>query len=395
MMVSWALKRGAVDQGQAEMSMEDKILKNYQGKSALLTLLVVGFVTLFSVGCGDSDQFVHTGNVAAPGQSGNLVFNFTQAAAQTLDEVPAGTTSLRFDFFSSTTPSEGTFLFTETRAYAEQIVFNDVPTSVVFVAVTAFGANNQPLAVLTGDVAVVIGADTPVDLVFNSNPTFNSLTLTPAPAIVLSPESSTQQVSVSANFTAGIVLGQTTPEYDVTIPNSDVTFNIVEHPSNLPSAVGITANITTDGLLTGTYFGQNATLTGTWTAFGTERTSNAVLIRTCDLRAMYRNTYSPNIVLYTGGGPTFYDQGYSVFFRDSNRISSNVTSEARYSLETPATGVSVDQTTGRIDAAGDTTGTHTLVIEWTDERPQAEDGTGGTNTSFRTTTLTFELHNVI
>lgn len=357
-----------------------RILKKFQSRSALLTLLVVGFVSLFAVGCGDSENFVFTGtnNTPITGDTGNLVFRFTQA--QTVDTVPTGTTSLRFDFFSSDTPSLATFLFTETRSYAELIIIEDVPVETQSVVVTAFGANGQPLAVLTGDVNVIIGGDSEVDLVFNSNPTFNSITLSPNPAIILTPGSNTQQVSVTANFDTAQVLGQQT-NYNVNIDPTTVDFDITENGSGFDP----TANITASGLVTAIGFQQNATLTAEYTAFNTTRT-DSTLIRTVDFTAS------------NDSGPTSYNPGspftgwYLVRFFESDGITVlnvNEGANTTYALANNAAGVTVDPATGTFTTTENvTSGDIQIQVTWVDGRTQNADGSGGTGTTF-TDVITF------
>ena len=54
--------------------------------SLRLTLLALAVVAACFTGCGDSDNFVFTNNNQGPvGNTGNLVFRFQQAAAQTVD----------------------------------------------------------------------------------------------------------------------------------------------------------------------------------------------------------------------------------------------------------------------------------------------------------------------
>jgi hypothetical protein len=346
-----------------------RVLKKYLGKSALLTLLAIGLVSLFAVGCGSSDNFVATGtnnNNANPAQSGNLIFNFVQAQ----DTVPVGTTTLRFDFFSSDPPSLASFLFTETRSFASQIIIQDVPPEVEVVVVTAFGDNNEPLAVLTGNAVVVLGGDSTVDLVFNSNPTFNSLTLTPAPAIILSPQSSTTaQVAVSTNFDTAQVLGQQT-SYDVNIAPADCSFNFQEGGLFKNE----TANITTDGLVTAVNYRQNATLSCEYTAFGTTR-SDTTLVRTC--------LFAVKLVRIKPLDPTDSRSiTYKAGFSDSDGSPLDVSPEVTFSLKTAATGVSVDSVTGTITTNGAAAGTYTVVATWVDPRTQNADGTGGTGATF-------------
>jgi len=350
-------------------------LKKFQSRSALLTLLVVGFVSLFAVGCGDSENFVFTGtnNTPITGDTGNLVFRFTQA--QTVDTVPTGTTSLRFDFFSSRTPSLATFLFTETRSYAELIIIEDVPVETQSVVVTAFGANGQPLAVLTGDTNVIINGDSEVDLVFNSNPTFNSITLSPNPAIILTPGSNTQQVSVTGNFDTAQVLGQQT-NYNVNIDPSLCTFVFTEADPNQED----TANITTTGLVTLLSDLQNSTLTASFTAFGVTR-SDSTLVRTVDFDLDPEFPSDINNM----GTTDFYDGGWDTRFFDSDGVTQiNVTSNSTFALRTqPTSGtITVDPNTGAVRTTGAATGTYFIDVTWADGRTQNADGSGGTGTTF-------------
>lgn len=133
--------------------------------SLRLTLLALAVVAACFTGCGDSDNFVFTNNNQGPvGNTGNLVFRFQQAAAQTVDILPNGTVTVRFDLFGTNPPSQASLLDSEIRPYADLIVLEDVSADVVFVSVTCFDANDLPLAILTGTVDVIVGADNEVDL---------------------------------------------------------------------------------------------------------------------------------------------------------------------------------------------------------------------------------------
>ena len=330
------------------MSMEDKNLKKFQSTSALLTLLVVGFVSLFAVGCGDSrENFVFTGN-NNQANTGNLVFRFQQAAAQTVDIVPAGTATLRFDFFTNNPPTLQGLLFTETRAFADVVTFNNVSPEVRSVTVTCFNAAGLPLATLFGPVTVNVGQTTEVDLNDAQPVAIEALTSSPDPIILTVGQ--TQQVTNTGSFNQGST---------ATIPAGSLTYNLTEAAGNLIP----TATVSSTGLVSFVNRAQNATLTSSFT-FGGQTRSDTVLVRTVEFDC----SANPDTLLVgQNNSPT-----YTCTFRDSDRTTElNVTANSTFALQSGPAGVTVNPTSGVIFVPENANTSVDVVIgiTWNDARP--------------------------
>lgn len=131
---------------------------------ALLTFLMVSLVSLFAVGCGDSNEdYVFTGtnpNV----QNGNVTFQFEQGVQAQAAVVPVGTDYLTFDFFATNPPQSGQLVFEAEADYANTVTVTGVPTTARSVVITAFDVNGFPIATLTSPVNVVAGATTNTNL---------------------------------------------------------------------------------------------------------------------------------------------------------------------------------------------------------------------------------------
>ena len=304
-------------------------------------MLMVGLVALFSVGCGDSrDNFVSTTN---QGNTGNLVFNFQQATPQTVTTVPANTTQLRFDLFSTNPGTLATLV--ETRgpiAYANQVVLQNVPSNVVFVAVTALSADGIPLSVSTGAASVIIGDDNTVNLTNVENVTFDSLTVTPNPINL--DEGGTQTVTVTANFSN---------DESATLSNENVTFNV---------ASGEIANISSSGVLTALNAG-NTTLDASWTFGSTTRMDTALVNVFSFVVNGFDSFYD---IPQTGTEPDDVDfngtfvgpSGTAVsIFQDDVNVS--------FALQSPVTGVSIDGFNVVVDSTA-SPGTAVIVATYTD-----------------------------
>ena len=129
-------------------------------KRNLLTLLLVTLTAIFTVGCGDDNDFVATGGggFTPVATTGDLVFNFTLAPAQAI-QVPSSTTDLDFEFFDAANNS----VLTYTQAYADTVVVSGVPVSATRVVITARGPGG-PVAIIEAPVTVVAGGSVVVDL---------------------------------------------------------------------------------------------------------------------------------------------------------------------------------------------------------------------------------------
>jgi hypothetical protein len=170
--------------------------------SVLVTLLLVAFTSLFSVGCGSSDNgFVATtgGNTAT---TGDLVFQFTKAQAI---NVPVATTDLDFEFFDTSNNS----VFFYTQAFANTVTVQNVPITATRVVITARGPGGVPLATIDAPVAVVAGGTALIDLsgALVTLVTLDSLTALPNPvALSLDGGPTTAQLALSGNFSNGDIV---------------------------------------------------------------------------------------------------------------------------------------------------------------------------------------------
>lgn len=361
--------------------MEDNILKKFKAKSALLTLLALSFVALFAVGCGDSrDDFVITNTNNNPATQGNLVFNFQQAVTQQVpDTVPAGTASLRFDFFSTNPPDAESLVFTETRAFAQEIVIEDVPSNVVSVLVTAFDANGFPLATLSGDVTVIIGATNPVDL-DDSNPvTFDALTVAPDPVLIVIDDNGNQATVVETGsgeqangnteqllFTGSFSVG--TPQ---TLPATASFLSF--------SDISPVANVSSTGLITGNEDGTDD-LTTTYTIGSQARTDTVTV-----------NNYFFNVTAEDGVEllPTdTYGGRYTAEFAFGADQLANVAANSTFALQGTPTGITIDPDTGDLELENATPGTFNVIVTWVDGR-----STGGTGNTY-TNVVEFRVRDV-
>jgi hypothetical protein len=243
------------------------VLKSGASLCAILTLTLV---TLFSVGCGDTDNFVFTNtNVAAnPGQTGNLQFRFDRALAQTVGDVPAGTTQLLFALHSGNPPSQANLVETRLVNYADEVILEDVDPSVNTIVVVALSDEQLPLISLLGFATVIVDTTQPVDLGNAEIITFDALTAAPN-LVQLQKDGDSVQVSLTLGFSNGSEV--TLTQYDA----SEVSFT-----QNVT-----VANITTTGSFSTGVGGQNTTATATYNLFGTQQ-SDTIDIQTFCFRSL-------------------------------------------------------------------------------------------------------------
>ncbi len=177
-------------------------------KRTLLTFLLVSLVSLFAVGCGDSNEdYVFTGT--NPGvTTGNVNFQFEEAVLTQAALVPAGTDFLTFDFFVTNPPAAGQLIFEADAPYANSVTVQNVPTSARSVVITAFDADGFPLATITAPINVVANTTTNANL--NGVPVveidFTTLSVSPNPvALTLGTlNGATEQLDFTLNFNNGI-----------------------------------------------------------------------------------------------------------------------------------------------------------------------------------------------
>lgn len=171
------------------------------------SVFLLTLVALLTFGCGDSHEFVATGTGGGgPGlvNGSELVFRFERpVAAQT--EVPVTTASVRFDLFSSPTPSTGALISTETRLYADLIVLTDVPTETRSVRVVLLDADGVPIGFYTATVSVPANSRVEVTLsqADFSPAVVSALALTPDPLefFVTLSDKSTSRTQLTATAT--------------------------------------------------------------------------------------------------------------------------------------------------------------------------------------------------
>lgn len=319
--------------------MEDKILRKFQAKSVLLTLLVVGLVSLFSVGCGNSrDQFVATGNNNG---TGNLVFRFVKAQAT----VPANTAQLVFSLHSGNPPTNANLV--ETRgpiAFNTTVTLTGVPTNVTTVVVTALDSNGLPIAVLSGTgITVAAGQSTNVNLGTFAAVTLDAITATPNPVNLVQNGAGVQLV-LTGSFSNGSTA--TLP-----ISNSSTTFTFAK--SNVATA-------SPTGLFSTTFSGVNSSVTAAYTLANVTK-STTFQVNAFDFQATAVG--STNI-----SKTASYNSGYTVSFLRSDGTSlANVTQNLTYSLSPTVSNLSINASNGAITNSGTTSvSTFDVIVSWTD-----------------------------
>jgi hypothetical protein len=335
-------------------------LRKNHFNSGILTAIVVLCLAFLATGCGDSDDFVITANAPAAATTGNLVFRFQQAAAQqTEDIVPAGTATLRFDLFSTDPPSQTSLVVTDTRVFERVITLLDVPSNVVSVLVTAFDEDGNPLVTLSGSTVVIVGADVEVDLNDATPVTLDSITVSPDP-IILAYGTQTPYFNTGGQL-AGI------PSF---FGNGDVQATILGSFSNgstgdLPITASTTtfsglqnvANVTATGLFSvdPQFCGNNATATATYTLGSSVQSDDFVVNTSCFVAVTGTptggDTVDLNIPAITSPGG--YSGGYAggVIRHNQTIFVVNETS-LTFALESPVTGISINQNSGVITASG-------------------------------------------
>ena len=324
-------------------------------RSVSMTGILLILLTFLATGCGDSDNFVFNGNNVTPSATtGDLIFNFERAAAQ--DIVPNGTTSLRFDFFSTNPPAQSSFVFTENRAFNTLIIIEDVPTNCVSVLVTAFNSDGLPLATYSGSFTVQAGQDVNVDLNDAVPVTLDAITVSPDPMNLV--------------YGSDIPFTETTPETNVSfLPGVEVQAIITGSFSNgssaqLPisatttsfSGLNNVANVTATGLFsvdTVQLVGNNTTATATYT-LGSDVRSDDFVINTSALLVLTGTLDGPTVdftapIISSPGG---YDGGFAgAVIQQDRTLNFLDESDLTFALESPVAGVSINQDTGIITAA--------------------------------------------
>ena len=319
---------------------------------SLLALLTLSLVAVFAVGCGDSENFVFTGNTNTvnPGNTGALSFRFDRALAQTEGEVPAGTTQLLFSLHSGNPPSQANLVDVRLLPFSDSVILEDVDPSVTVVVVTALSADGFPLVALQGNANVIVGTTQPVDLGTAQPITFDAITVSPDPVNVQKDVNSVQ-LQLTLAFGNGSV---------ITLPSFDAPEVSFEQDT-------VVANITSTGLVSTGVGGQNTTATATFNLFGTERSDDFAIQTFCfDILASDHGDLTPG----NEGAPFIYlarfvgPNGVELEFERENDDVDNTLS---YSIEPTDVGVSLNADNEILVDAEATPGTEfSVIVTYTD-----------------------------
>jgi hypothetical protein len=331
-------------------------------KSTVSTLLVL--MALLVSGCGDSDNFVFTTpqNAPAAPTTGNLVFRFQQTAAQRVpDNVPNGTTTLRFDLFSTNPPAETSLVATETRNFESVIILEDVPSNVVSVLVTAFDENDNPLITLGGTANVIIGGDSEVDLDDAVPIVLESITVSPDPITIFA-SFHVPYYNTAVNFFELVV----EPFQDSSIQASIQGLFSNDSSADLPINASTTsfsgleniAKVTEAGLFfldaTTELFGS-ATVTATYTLNSSVQDDSFTVNSRTFLAVAGRfdfDTLTVDLIVPAITSPGGYAAGYVgvISVTGSQTVLQSEFNEMTFELETPVNGIAIDGNSGVITA---------------------------------------------
>ncbi len=302
-------------------------------KPSGLVMLMISLVALFAVGCGDSrDEYVYNNLPPASPNTGNLTFQFQQqqANAQQAGIVPIGTTTLQFEFFSTTSGSDTDLVHEDTVAYANQVTITGVPASAVFVRVTAYGAGGAPLATFTGTFEVAIGATTPVDLGTPTAITFDSLGVSPATLALSLAEGGTDsaQLTLVGNFSNGqsVAFPSNTYAASAEFSSSDTEVATVSDSGVVQAVSNGNATITAAYTING----SEVVATSTVTVIGGEVAVDTLTVSPSTLTVARQTESAPLTATFTPAGGTPVD------------VTGNVT----YTLQAPVAGITVNNQTG-------------------------------------------------
>lgn len=212
----------------------------------------LGFLLLLLVGCGGGGSDADGANWEGQPYVGIGGLTFKFARAQTVLEVPFGTSSFKFEFFTGVDGSGIATQPSQAHAYASEISISPIDARTRSVVVTAFTGQGVPLVEAIANVTVTPGTNQPV--------TFSASRTVQAVSLEISPRAASIAPGASQQFTAVVAF-----ENDVSVTNpSGVGF----------SAVGAATIDPTLGLATAGRQEGSATITAT---FG-ELSSTATLI---------------------------------------------------------------------------------------------------------------------
>ncbi len=230
-------------------------------------MAVIGFVSVFTLGCGSSNvsgngDFVYTGTNTNPSNNGTVNFEFERLLAQAdvniSADVPADTSTLEISFFDADGISDTNYIFGREVAFANNVSVSGVPTSASFVVITTYDVKGYPISTISDELEVTGGSSTTVDLsdADNKPVLFQSVTVSPNPINLA--VAGTRQAAVAASFSNG----DTVPA-----PVADA-----EYLSSLPSV----ATVSTTGVVTAVANGSSS-VSATLDIRGTERTGSATV----------------------------------------------------------------------------------------------------------------------
>lgn len=325
-------------------------------KKPLLTLLLIGFVSFFALGCGSSsdssgggvgfgDDLLNNNN-GAP--TARVIVQFTRAQAQTT--VPASTTQADFVFFDNVEVGQGNQVFAAFNVPipagdSPSVQLEDVPATARSLRITVRDASGAPISVIAMNVALISGGTTTIDTSTGvaSAVTFDGLIATPDPLLLdLNQESSTVQLVLTGSFST-----LDTSEFSSQTFASAASFSSSDNTISVNQS-GVVSVV--DGEPT------TATITASYTLGETTQT-DTLTVRTG--------------VLDTAGLMSSTTRGESSeafttinFFDGSLQSPTNVVglTGLSFSLLPGGEGLTIDSATGVVTAANISSSTYTIVV---------------------------------
>ena len=334
-----------------------------QARRILLALLTVSFITIFSVGCGDSgnrDVFVATGNNNTPQiATGNLAFSFVRAQTT----LPSSTATVRIDLYSGAVVPAN-LIFSQRFAFANTITVTGVQVNATTAIITVFDSNGLFLTRLSVPVTVTANETTEIDTSSGATVAadFTNLAVQPNPVNLLL--GSFSQTTSTQSQLVGTIAGE---NYFLPIINSSANFSIANTSI---------ANVSSAGVFDTTLMGSpgfgNTTASVNYTINGQQQTANVdVFVRFFFIAPLSRIDSLPQ-------GDT-YDSGWAAFFRDSDGTQTTISNNVTFALEEPVQGVTVSSTGVISTSANTPTGELKVIATWVDGR------TNGTGLTFTQT----------
>ena len=231
-------------------------------KRSILGVFVAFICALFAAGCSSGgsggNDFVASpgggaGNGGAPAGNGSVTFNFVRA--QTAVQVPTNTTNLRFEFFSGL-QGGGALVFKDTRAFANTITIDNVPSSARSSVVTALTTEGFPVRTFTVDLTVSAGGTTTVDATAGTSAPVTVTGITSSPSQVALGVGDSSQIVVSAQFSNGDVVALSGAlASQVTFTTNDMTVVSIGADGTLTAGVAGTTTVNAS------FMGQTANVT--------------------------------------------------------------------------------------------------------------------------------------